>query len=149
MVNEKSLWRYWEFEAWLVFFFFFAWLLFIGWVVMVSHWLSSCQARRGRWDLLLSWGVRAPPSGLLTLKLHSCIWLSDLIDYSPWDSPSKNTVVGSLCLLQWILPTQESNRGLLHWRRILYQLSYQGSPYFNLDFFLLIFIWLKTQHSKN
>ena len=33
----------------------------------------------------------------------------------------------SLSLLQQIFPTQESNRGLLHCRRILYQLSYQGS----------------------
>ena len=32
-------------------------------------------------------------------------------------------------LLQQIFPTQESNRGLLHCRLILYQLSYQGSPY--------------------
>ena len=32
-------------------------------------------------------------------------------------------------LLQGMFPTQESNRGLLHCRRILYQLSYQGSPY--------------------
>ena len=36
---------------------------------------------------------------------------------------SKNTGVGSLSLL---IPIQESNRGLLHCRRILYQLSYQG-----------------------
>ena len=34
----------------------------------------------------------------------------------------------SLSLLQWIFPTQELNRGLLHCRRILYQLSCQGSP---------------------
>ena len=39
----------------------------------------------------------------------------------------KNTGVGSLSLLQRIFPTQESNWGLLHCRRILYQLSYQGS----------------------
>ena len=31
-------------------------------------------------------------------------------------------------LLQGIFPTQESNRGLLHCRWILYQLNYQGSP---------------------
>ena len=36
--------------------------------------------------------------------------------------------MGSLSLLQQIFPTQESNRGLLHCRWILYQLSYQGSP---------------------
>ena len=40
----------------------------------------------------------------------------------------KNTGVGSLSLLQRIFPTQESNQGLLHCRRILYQLIYQGSP---------------------
>ena len=40
----------------------------------------------------------------------------------------KNTGVGSLSLLQGIFPTQESTRGLLHCRRILYQMSYQGSP---------------------
>ena len=40
----------------------------------------------------------------------------------------KNTGVGSLSLLQWIFPTQESNRGLLHCRQILYQLSYPRSP---------------------
>ena len=39
----------------------------------------------------------------------------------------KNTGVGSLSLLQWIFPTQESNWGLQHCRQILYQLSYQGS----------------------
>ena len=37
------------------------------------------------------------------------------------------TGVGSLPFLQWIFPTQESNRDLLHCRWILYQLSYQGS----------------------
>ena len=32
--------------------------------------------------------------------------------------------------LQQIFPTQKSNQGLLHCRWVLYQLSYQGSPYF-------------------
>jgi len=35
--------------------------------------------------------------------------------------------MGSLSLLQGIFPRQELNRGLLHCRWILYQLSYQGS----------------------
>ena len=48
--------------------------------------------------------------------------------YSPWNSPGQNTGVGSLSLLQGIFPTQESNQGLLHCRRVLYQLSYEGSP---------------------
>ena len=56
-------------------------------------------------------------------------------DSLPTELPgkSKNTGVGSLSLLQGIVPTQESNWGLLHCRRILYQLSYQGSPITNLQ----------------
>ena len=40
----------------------------------------------------------------------------------------KNIGVGTLSLLQRIFPTQESNQVLQHYRRILYQLSHQGSP---------------------
>ena len=47
--------------------------------------------------------------------------------YSPWNSLGQNTVVDSLSLLQGIFPTQDSNPGLLHCRRILYQLSHKGS----------------------
>ena len=39
--------------------------------------------------------------------------------------PAEPPGVGSLFLLQGIFPTQESNQGLLHCRRILYQLSHQ------------------------
>ena len=52
----------------------------------------------------------------------------DSLPVEPQGKP-KNTGVGSLSLLQQIFPTQESNQGLLHCRWILYQLSYQGSPY--------------------
>ena len=55
-----------------------------------------------------------------SLQLH---WL-----YGPWNSPGQNTGVGSCSLLQGIFPTQGSNPGLLHCRRILYHLSHQGSP---------------------
>ena len=48
--------------------------------------------------------------------------------YSPWNSPSQYTGVGSFSLLQGIFPTQGLNPGLLHCRRVLYQLSHQGSP---------------------
>ena len=46
----------------------------------------------------------------------------------PWESPGKNTGVGSLFLLQGIFPTQEFSPGLPYHRQILYHLSYQGSP---------------------
>jgi len=48
--------------------------------------------------------------------------------YSAWNSPGQNTGVGSLSLLQGIFPTQGSDPGLPHCRRILYQLSHQGNP---------------------
>ena len=38
----------------------------------------------------------------------------------------KNAGVGSLFLVQRIIPTQELNWGLLHCRQILYQMNYQG-----------------------
>ena len=47
---------------------------------------------------------------------------------SPWNSPSQNTGVGSLCLPQGIFPTQGLNPGLPHCGQILYQLRHQGSP---------------------
>ena len=48
--------------------------------------------------------------------------------YSPWNSLSQNTGVGSTTLLQGIFPTQGLNPGLLHCKGIPYQLSYQWSP---------------------
>ena len=58
---------------------------------------------------------------------RSPILQADSLPAEPQGNP-KNTGVGSLSLLQQIFLTQESNQGLLHCRRILYQLSYQGSP---------------------
>ena len=49
----------------------------------------------------------------------------------PWNSPGKNTWVGSHFLLQGIFWTQESNLGLSHCRQILYHLSHLGSPQFS------------------
>ena len=43
----------------------------------------------------------------------------------PWNSPGKNMGVGSCSLLQGIFPTQGSNPGLPHCRRVLYQLSHK------------------------
>ena len=52
---------------------------------------------------------------------------ADSLPVEPQGKP-KNTGLDSQSLLQWIFLTQESNRGLLHFGQILYQLSYQGSP---------------------
>ena len=75
--------------------------------------------------------------GLITLccaDLLSRVRLCNPVDCSPpcsfvrGDSPGKNTGADCHALLQGIFPTQESNWDLLHWREILYQPSYQGSP---------------------
>ena len=52
-------------------------------------------------------------------------------------------------LLQGIFLTQESEQGLLHCRWILYQLSYQGSPYdtWNLEFLSKPIILLPKSNS--
>ena len=47
--------------------------------------------------------------------------------YSLWNSPGQNTGVGTLSLLEGIVPTQELNPGLAHCRWIRYQLSHSGS----------------------
>ena len=53
--------------------------------------------------------------------------LSLILTKTPWNSPGKDTGVGSHSLLQGIFPTQGSNLGLLHCRWILYYLTHSGS----------------------
>ena len=56
----------------------------------------------------------------------------------------KNTGVGSLSLLHGIFLTQELNWGLLHCRRILYQLSFQGSLFrenCSMQFLIQLFVF--------
>ena len=55
-----------------------------------------------------------------------------------WNSLGKNTGVGCHALLQGIFPKQGLNPGLLHYRQILYHLSYRGSLIFLLYFMLLV-----------
>ena len=70
---------------------------------------------------------------VLCLVAQSCPTLCDPMDCSPpgfsvhGDSPGKNTGVGCHALLQGISPTQGSNPGLPHCRRILYHLNHQGT----------------------
>ena len=77
--------------------------------------------------------IRVVSSALLFLKesesrsvVSNSSWPHGL--QSPLNSPGRNTGVDSLSLLQGIFPTQGSNTGLPHCRRILYQLSHRGSP---------------------
>ena len=58
----------------------------------------------------------------------SCPTLCDPGLHGPWNSPSQNTGMGNLSLLQGIFPTQDSNPGHSHCRQILYQLNHKGNP---------------------
>ena len=57
------------------------------------------------------------------LVVSESLWPHEL--YSPWNSPGQNTGAASCFLLQGIFPTQGSNPGLPHCRRVLYQLSHR------------------------
>ena len=59
------------------------------------------------------------------IKPRSPAMQADCLPAEPQRKP-KNTPVSRLSLLQQIFLAQELNQGLLHCRRILYQLSYQG-----------------------
>ena len=72
----------------------------------------------------------------LATKYASCSVMSTLCDPTeptsllcPWDSPGKNTRVGSHSLLQGIFLTQGLKPGLLHRRQICYCLSQQGTVF--------------------
>ena len=62
----------------------------------------------------------------LGIKPRSPILQADSL---PTETPGKpqNTGVGTLSILQRIFLTHKLNQGLLHCRKILYQLSYQGT----------------------
>ena len=77
---------------------------------------------------MLEWLPCPPPGNLPNpgTEPRSPTLQADSLLSEPPGKP-KNTGVGSLSFLQGIFPTQESNWGLLHCRRILYYLSYQGS----------------------
>ena len=90
-------------------------------------------------DITLLTKVHIAKAMVFPTVMYRCEWVSEsrsvLSDslkphelYSPWNSPGQTTAVGSLCLLQGIFPTQGSNPGLLHCRRILSELRHKGSP---------------------
>ena len=76
-------------------------------------------------DKHMVWGKPA-----LFLAVETCWTLCDPMDYGlpgssvHGDSPGKNTGVGYHALLQGIFPTQGSNPGFPHCRRILYHLCH-------------------------
>ena len=79
----------------------------------------------------------------------SCVFCTDrwtLYHCNLWEARFQNTQAGCHFLFQGIFPTQESNPGLPHCRRILYQLSHKGSPLLNWE--ENIFLYLLSKEVK-
>ena len=115
-------------------------------------WAWEEAMRKGPWDRISLRGVQVPglkhspssPRSNLTASTPQRRWTGTTGDgwarkslshvrllatpLYPWNSPSQNTGVSSLSLLQGICPLQGSNPGLPHCRWIPYHLSHQGSP---------------------
>ena len=94
------------------------------WTVASQAPLSMGFSRQEYWSGLpfLTPGDLSKPG----IKPRSPTLQADSLPSEPPRKP-KNTGVGSLSLLQGTFSTQEWNRCFLHYRWILYQLSYQGS----------------------
>ena len=78
---------------------------------------------RSRWCLCLGVSGTTGKSESCSVRSY-CLWPYGL--YSPWNSPGQNDGVGSLSLLQGIVPIQGSNPGLPNCRWILNHLSHKG-----------------------
>ena len=92
------------------------------------------QARMLEWVAILFTRGSSQPKDIT--QVPHTVW-ADSLPAKPQGKP-KNTWVGSLSLLQLIFPNQESNKGLLQCRWILYQLSYEGS-------LCMIFLYCENQ----
>ena len=99
--------------------------------LFATPWTVACQASQAMGILqarILEWVVMPSSRRIPGIKPRSPTLQVDSLPPEPPGKP-KNTGVGSVSLLQGIFLTQELNWGLLHSRRILYQLSYQRSPW--------------------
>ena len=89
----------------------------------IKTWSQRKQKKMDSLCLSLAIELKVKWKSLSRVQLSETSWTIQSMD-----SPGQNTGVGSLSLLQGIFPTQGSNPGLPHCRRILYQLNHQGSP---------------------
>ena len=103
----------------------------VHWVWWISY---SFVERKRKYNNIFNWS-----------ESESCSVVSDSLWplYRSWNSLSQNMGAGSLSLLQGIFPTQGSNPGLLHYRWILCQLSYQGK-----NFVEVVHKWMHAQYNN-
>ena len=89
----------------------------------LKHWPAAVLPRDSSTCLSSDVPREWKPKSLSPVQLFAIPW-----SLQSMESPGQNTGVGSLSLLQGIFPTQGWNPGLPYCRRILYQLSHEGSP---------------------
>ena len=90
------------------------------WLALCFYWMALVSKMKTSLAVVV-----ARFCGVKVKVTKSCPTLQPHGLYSPRTLPGQNTGVGSLSLLQGIFPNQELNRGLLHGRGSLYQLSHQ------------------------
>ena len=114
----------------------------------MTPWTLVCQVRLSMGILqarILEWV--AMPSSRKSSQPRDWTQVSCIVGwfFTIWTTrKSKNIEVSSLSLLWGNFWTQESNQGLLHCRRIIYQLSYPGNPDKNLQILYHIY-WTKSK----
>ena len=90
---------------------------------------------------------------LITKSCPTVLWPHGLQSarlLCPWNSPGKNTGMGSYSLLQGIFWTQGLKLGLLHCWQILCCLSHQGAHCYLWWYWLVIlFLQLKTKRLRS
>ena len=106
---------------------FLCYALCLPWTSLVAQMVKNLPAMRETWVQSLGWEDplqkgKATHSRVDVIIIDTPHWTFI------WNFAGQNTGVGSLSLLQGIFPTQGSNPGLPHCRRVLYQLSHKRSP---------------------
>ena len=105
------------------------WYFHAWWWLLIGNWSNHATQGAQALSSNQSGNLNQPLLDCCCSLTQLCPTLQPHGLQSPWNSPSQNTGVGSFYLLQEIFPTQESNISLLHCRQILYQLSYDGNPF--------------------
>ena len=117
------------------------WLFVTPWTVAHQAPLSMGFSRQEYWS-----GLPCPPPGDHRNPEIEPRSPALQVDSLPSEPPGKPK--NSLSLLRGIFLTQMSNQGLLHYRWILYELSYQGSPFCSYSCYestiLILFIVSKS-----
>ena len=92
---------------------------------VLSHWTARevLPCARHAWRAQGQQKLKASES-LSRVQLSATPWTVAPRLLCPWDSPGRNTGVDCHLLLQRVFPSQGSNPGLLHCRRILYGLRH-------------------------